>query len=58
MKTSDRIAVDAVDRELEVLAPLPRQVCPHCGRAGAFEEIHCWDCWERFVPARREQVVC
>ena len=37
--------------------PFPRQVCPRCGRAGAFEEIHCWDCWERFVPARHAQVV-
>ena len=56
MKTSARVAVDAVDHGLELWAPLPRQVCPRCGRDGA-EEIHCWDCWERFVPARHARLV-
>jgi hypothetical protein len=31
--------------------PMPEPLrCPHCGRVGTFEEIHCWTCWEELVP--------
>jgi hypothetical protein len=25
--------------------------CPHCGRPGESDALHCWTCWEELVPA-------
>lgn len=33
------------------VGPVPRSArCPHCGRVGEPDALHCWTCWEELVP--------
>jgi hypothetical protein len=32
--------------------------CPHCGRPGESDALHCWTCWEQLAPAAPDAGVC
>jgi hypothetical protein len=38
-------------RVLEVDPVVRFAKCPHCGRLGESDALHCWTCWEELVPA-------
>jgi hypothetical protein len=38
--------------EVDPVARLAK--CPHCGRPGEPDALHCWTCWEELVPVARD----